>query len=501
MINLKDINGMEEENLINEIKKSIEKDNIKIIFLKRTVLVFINDIFKYKGVFNEKSYKLIKDRKDIFLYKFQNSKIPQQISENINEINDKVTFEISEVNEWIRDLKKRLKIPNQIERKLWSNAKDCCQMCYRDLSEHIFKKDKGNYGQIAHIEAIGFDGPRSNQNDLENCNEIENLMLLCYDCHRLIDFINPEKYTVNILKDIKNKQEEQVKKILSTLMYKKVIPVCITTKLNGDEIVEPTYKEIVMALSEKELSIEDMDKHRYLFLEKRKSHNEEYWSIFFKKYQEDSILLKSLKERNKDLALFIYNGISELIFLGNRFGDTVNLHLFQKHRNKNSEFNWSWPNENDKSGNDIVTFNIEEFNMQKNTDECLFLVTLTADINVNELPENLYNKGYVLPTIKITSNNLNNMIIAKEENLKTVTNIINQQMKDIKDKLKKKKIHIVVIAPTLINFNIGRAIQSKYQGEIICYEKNTENKYQEPTIVIEKDIVYFYKNKNIKLDM
>lgn len=502
IIDLKNIVGLEEQDLCKRLQDDVVKNkNLKIIFQHRTVLVFVNNVFEYKGEFLNECVKIIKKSKNILLFKVK--KVTNEVEEDFSNIVNIGSIDILEVNSWIKNVKERLDLDKKTIAMIWSNAKEHCQLCGIDLTSHHSTKIKGNYAQIAHIEACG--GGQRYNNDLENPNEIENLMLLCYPCHRIIDVINPEKYTSQILKEIKINNEAKVKLLLSSLKYKEATPLRISTRLLGDDYVYATDSHIIDALNQKQLSINSNFLSKTLLTnpleEKRTPHNSKYWNQFFAIYQKDSAFINDQKNKSSELALFIYHGISDMIFLGSRFGDTVSVNLFQKHRKENDHFNWTWPNEKDMTDSKSLHFSsniIKDYNKEE---EGLLLVTLTADINTDELPSNLYNNGYIIPTIKIESSEKRVTVISKETDLKTVDNLLNESIKNMKDLWKLKKIHIIVIAPTVINFSVGRAIQARYQGNIICYEKNSITGIQEPTICIKDDIVYYVADEDIHLKL
>ena len=62
---------------------------------------------------------------------------------------------------------------------------------------------------ICHIEAVESNGPRYNPTQSnEQRHSFDNLILLCPNHHRLID-TDPEKYTVEVLKKIKNDHQQK----------------------------------------------------------------------------------------------------------------------------------------------------------------------------------------------------------------------------------------------------------------------------------------------------
>lgn len=85
-----------------------------------------------------------------------------------------------------------------------------CKLIYPETSE-----DKSiQIGEIGHIVALSDDGPRADPSlTPEKSNEYGNLILLCANCHKLVDK-QPNSYTVDDLKKMKKEHEEWVSKRL-----------------------------------------------------------------------------------------------------------------------------------------------------------------------------------------------------------------------------------------------------------------------------------------------
>ena len=92
LIDLKNIDGLLEADLNKKLKDDISKNRkIEIIFQHRTILVFIDGIFSYKGEFLRNSLKLI-EKKSISLFKTKSPK--NVIGENIKDVKDVKNFNI-----------------------------------------------------------------------------------------------------------------------------------------------------------------------------------------------------------------------------------------------------------------------------------------------------------------------------------------------------------------------------------------------------------------------
>ena len=98
-----------------------------------------------------------------------------------------------------------------------SSAAWRCQFdgCGEDLRQHCVPGTAGNYGYFAHIVASSSEGPRGDRLlSPQLANDPENIMLMCDKCHRLIDRIAPERYTVETLRDMRSKSIAEVRRLL-----------------------------------------------------------------------------------------------------------------------------------------------------------------------------------------------------------------------------------------------------------------------------------------------
>ena len=78
------------------------------------------------------------------------------------------------------------------------------------LLQHPLSLTPGNFAQMAHIVAFKEDGPRG-KSALRPAyiNDVANLMLLCPQCHKLIDD-HPDQYPVAVLQKYKESHEDRI---------------------------------------------------------------------------------------------------------------------------------------------------------------------------------------------------------------------------------------------------------------------------------------------------
>jgi len=94
-------------------------------------------------------------------------------------------------------------VSSKVGKRIWGECAATCCMCKRYLIRPCDNTKFSILGQIAHIVAKEEIGPRGNSDlSISERNSADNLLLLCSDCHKIIDD-HPEEHTVQSLHQIK----------------------------------------------------------------------------------------------------------------------------------------------------------------------------------------------------------------------------------------------------------------------------------------------------------
>lgn len=232
-------------------------------------------------------------------------------------------------------------VPIAVERELIARAAGRCEFrgCNRFLYTHPLTGESGNFAQGAHIVAFSERGPRGREGarptDIHN---VENLMLLCAACHKLIDDA-PARYTRAELEAHKREHEARITRVTevgpdaqtTVLQLKARIgagavdiapeeifdavhprypagdPVIIDLTGLGDEKAGPRYDAAADAIAEQAARL----------------------------YANGSGL-----QRTNHLSVFALAPIPLLVALGGALSNKIRTDFFQCHRDK--EKRWTW---------------------------------------------------------------------------------------------------------------------------------------------------------------
>lgn len=109
-------------------------------------------------------------------------------------------------------------IPLKVKLQLVAMAAGQCQYrgCRRVLNTEDLTSVQGNFTHFAHIVADSPDGPRGHATrSSQLADKLENLILLCFDHHRLIDVDDVAGHPEDLLLEFKRQHEKRIRHLLS----------------------------------------------------------------------------------------------------------------------------------------------------------------------------------------------------------------------------------------------------------------------------------------------
>lgn len=149
---------------------------------------------------------------------------------------------------------KRTKVPDSVARRVWIAAGGRCTFCGRNLFWDETTGQQVLIGQLAHIVGAtkGDKSPRGRFGlPLRRRHEAENLMLLCYDQHRVIDDKTMwDVFTVERLRELKAQHEDRIAR-LSSMTIERSQTVLRLVGAVGDVAVDLSDDAVAEALLER----------------------------------------------------------------------------------------------------------------------------------------------------------------------------------------------------------------------------------------------------------
>jgi len=106
------------------------------------------------------------------------------------------------------------------------------------LFEHPVTLHQGNFAEMAHIVAFKKAGPRGMENRPDDINNVDNLMLLCPRCHKLVDD-RPLEYPRERLEGYKREHEQRIFHLTSLGSDRKTSVIIFKAPIAGQTVAVP----------------------------------------------------------------------------------------------------------------------------------------------------------------------------------------------------------------------------------------------------------------------
>lgn len=357
------------------------------------------------------------------------------------------------------------------EKELWAKSAGRCQFngCNRILYKSPVTQEPVNISEKAHIYSFSEDGPRGWSEELEadqtQINNIDNLMLLCHDCHKTIDKdIDGDKYSADLLKKWKNEHEQRVF-IASNIVIDKTSHVVLYSANIGDEKSPINKSQAFQAMFPDKYPVSDMPislSTSLPFTDKDKI----FWETEVQNLEVSfrEIILPKIKENNpSDFSIFAMAPMPLLIKLGSLFTDKISVDTYQPIREPKT---WRWQEEL-KDFEFIVT-NDEEYEK-----EPVLIISLSGKISRDRIYEVVGNDVNIWE-VTVPDGFLHNDFMRSKAQLSLFRKEIRKLLVQINEKHSKKPLKIFPAMPISCAIELGRVRMPKSDMEWIIYDQNNK---------------------------
>lgn len=323
-----------------------------------------------------------------------------------------------------------------------------------------------NAAQVAHIKADGKLGPRHDQSQSEeDRNSIDNLMLLCHTCHKLIDD-HPEEHTVEKLQQRKEQYESSVKRAIDSLKPHAANIVIMTAPLGGDSM-EITKQDCHEALSNCGLTVKNTKPFNIVLQDGADDLNNAMKIVNKRlaRYKE------TVRDDSTDYtAIFAIAPQPILIGMGLALGDDDTIRVFQRNR---EGAGWSW---NDKAEPNRFVFDGTGSSMG-DAEDAVLILSISGEINEKSIPAILNDPS--IPRLRLRANRQGLTSIGREDDwfaFKEQATLASFKIHESYPSV--KRIHVFPAMPTSANIAFGMAWNTRLIPELVVYEK-TNGKFYE----------------------
>lgn len=274
-------------------------------------------------------------------------------------------------------------IDPRVSNRLYAASAGRCQFkgCNKDVTVHSLTRQSAALGEKAHIVAFKNDGPRGRQGTRPaDVHDISNLMLLCRECHRLID-TRPQDYPRALLEGFKGEHEERVRLATEIGPERRTATLLFQAPIRGQRVAI-SEGQAVSALHEQHRY--PADKAAIIDLNGLVGAAEDETFVAQARGQIDRTVDRLFAPGGDlaavgHLAVFAIGPIPLLAHLGSRLSNKVPATLFQRHRDSE---NWTW-----KSDGPAVSYKVECLQNRGRSSPVALVLALSGTVALDALPQ------------------------------------------------------------------------------------------------------------------
>jgi hypothetical protein len=363
-------------------------------------------------------------------------------------------------------------IKREVERELWARAAGRCQFegCNMLLYKSPVTQERVNISEKAHIYSFSENGPRGwgpfkkNPQDLNN---IDNLMLMCHNCHTAIDQDESgQKYSASLLMQWKQNHESRVFTVTGIASDKKSHVVLYGSNIGEQRsVIQKT--EAIDAMFPKRYPAEE----RPISMSMACSHQDkspEFWATECKHLE--TMFNKEISRRIEDeptsvhFSVFALAPMPLLIKLGTLFTDKVDVDVYQPIREPKT---WKW--QEYPEGFEFVIKEPESFDHPP-----ALVISLTDKISYERV-HRVIGKDVSIWELTVADQYIGNDNTRSEAQLSLMRTVIRKLMVKIKDKHGfGTPLSIFPTMSVTLSIEMGRARMPKADMPWVIYDQNNE---------------------------
>ncbi len=348
---------------------------------------------------------------------------------------------------------------------LWGRAAGRCQFdnCNRNLTLSPVTKETRNLAEKAHIRAFSPGGPRADHKwPTALLQNIDNLLLLCHDCHVNIDRADgPTRYTVELLLAWKRRHEQRIE-VVTDLAPRSSHIVTYGTHV-GEHQALPTFRDASNALfpdsvpaSTTMIALGTRDSAR-------RDHDIAFWAaerIQLARQFDRQVRIPIESGELAHISVFALAPQPLLIDLGVLLGDITPAVTYQLHR---EPAGWAWPPEAE-----VPEFQVVEPDSARG--EPVLLLSLSATVTPDRIKRVLgADTAIWTVTLPVPHNDV--------ANSRAMQRAFRRTMRKVLDRLKAKHghstpVHVFPAMPASLAVEFGRVRMPKADSPWILYDEH-----------------------------
>ena len=365
----------------------------------------------------------------------------------------------------------RKDVPDSTRIRIWAKAAGRCVLCATYLLDgadsfwHAIP-----VGQIAHIVGAGSgkNAPRG-ESDLD-ANERsfeENLLLLCYRCHKRIDDkVYRDKYTVEFLTQRKKLHERRVREVTDFAVLRATSVVTVSADIRGTA-APVSLSQVAEALRPEGYTGMGDDTRNGAFTLHLPGNANDGWAWDAHRTGLDRLTARVVEAVTagdiETVSVFALAPIPSLVYLGSKLDDKTETRLFRRKR-VDDVTAWAWDD-----GIQTPKFDVALVSSPTPANEATVIVELTSPVKESRLPSGLTSLPRVIisPTEQMPHPELISTRAALEEFGRAWREALARIENDFPDV---RTLHLIASVPAPAAIAMGRYRMRTAQPTMVVYQ-------------------------------
>jgi CBASS immunity sensor of nucleotide second messenger signals len=328
---------------------------------------------------------------------------------------------------------------------------------------------------MAHIVAFSPKGPRGKERlPAKYLNSVANLMLLCHECHNLVD-AQPERYAAKVLKKFKQRHEERVLWLTGSSPEHQTKVVILQSNI-ARQAVEIAPGEIQEAIAPRYPDAEPLVIDLTAIAD---GDDQVFWETSKRTIAEQIARLYATRldgPTARHISLFALAPIPLLVFLGSQLSSKIPTDLYQRHRDKE---NWTW-----KTSGEPAAYTVNVLRRGSDRSKVSLLLSLSGPVKAESLPAEI-DEHFSIYEITLADGAPHTGFLRLRQDLTAFQRIYQQLLAlIIKDHGLVDKIHLFPAVPAPVAVLCGREPLPKAHPALMVYDFNKGKGGFRPTIRI-----------------
>lgn len=369
---------------------------------------------------------------------------------------------------------KRERIKESVRNALWARTAGRCTICNRRLLG-----DQRTYlhsvllAELAHnIGATGGDGsPRSKDNDgVDDTEAEENLLLLCHDCHKIIDdpdhidFFPPEK-----LRQIKESFEQRIEMVTESGGLTRTAALRVGCLIRGSLAMasQREIAETLLAVNYLGL-VETQRSGDFTCRINGYAGGRGFWDAAQQSIDDAMAQVRHAVDNGdvEHISVFAIAPVPLLVYLGWHLGDKTPTRLFQKHRDQ--FVGWSWIDQGEP-----VEFEVASSDEDTSAEDVLLVCALTSEVKSAALPAAV--DGVPVIEVRPVGDSPRPTLLSHEQSLANFAEQWRTALATAEARFPNaKRWHLVASAPVTASIEAGRSFVRDIHPAVTVYERTDE---------------------------